>query len=229
MPSRKIGTLAESSLHASLKQWLFEPGDFLEQEVDGWVVDIVRGDLLIEVQTGAFSTVRRKLERLLESHRVLLAYPVTLQKQIITVDKDTGEVISSRRSPRRGRITDLFQQLVSIPHLIGHPGFEIAALLVKVEEERCRDGKGSWRRRGVSILDRRLVEVCATVPLASPDAFAALVADLPPEGFTAADLAASLGITQRLAQRAAYCLSKMGTVEVGGKRGRAYLYRRLHL
>ena len=60
-----IGTLNESSLHAQLKQLLSEQGDEFEVDLDGFVIDIRRGDLLIEVQTGSFGAMGRKLDRLL--------------------------------------------------------------------------------------------------------------------------------------------------------------------
>ena len=47
-----IGTLNEKPLHAALKDWCARPGDQFEVFVDGFVVDIVRGNLLIEIQTG---------------------------------------------------------------------------------------------------------------------------------------------------------------------------------
>src|SRR5262245_41716920 len=65
-----IGVLNESPLHAALKQWYARPGDLLETAVDGFVVDIVRGDVLIEIQTGHFAAIRSKLASLLQSHPV---------------------------------------------------------------------------------------------------------------------------------------------------------------
>ena len=47
-----IGSLHEKSLHAALKAWCLQPGDHTEVPVDGYIIDIVRGDLLIEVQNG---------------------------------------------------------------------------------------------------------------------------------------------------------------------------------
>ena len=41
MPTH-IGTLAEKSLHAQLKQLYAAPGDLLEHSLDGYVVDIAR-------------------------------------------------------------------------------------------------------------------------------------------------------------------------------------------
>ena len=54
-----IGTLNEKSLHAALKLWHAQPEDLIEVLVDGFTVDIVRGDLLIEIQTRNLSTIRR--------------------------------------------------------------------------------------------------------------------------------------------------------------------------
>ena len=53
-----IGTLGEKSLHAELKQWYMQPGDLLEEMVDGFHIDIVRGKLLIEIQTTNFSSIK---------------------------------------------------------------------------------------------------------------------------------------------------------------------------
>ncbi len=50
--------------------------------------------------------------------------------------------------------------MIRIPLLIGEPNLTLEAAFVAEEEIRCRDGQGSWRRRGVSIVDRRL---CAVV------------------------------------------------------------------
>ena len=73
-----IGTLNEGALHAQLKEWYRRPGDRVEQLVDGFVVDLVRCDLLVEIQTGGFAPLRRKLELLTREHRVRLVAPVPL-------------------------------------------------------------------------------------------------------------------------------------------------------
>ena len=60
-----IGTLSEKSLHAGLKEWLSQPGDTFEVKVDGFVIDIVRGDVLFEIQTRHLYAMKRKLSKLL--------------------------------------------------------------------------------------------------------------------------------------------------------------------
>ena len=67
---RGIGTLHEGALHAQLKEWYRRPGDRLEERVAGYVVDLVRGEVLVEVQTGGFAPLRRKLEQLSCRHPV---------------------------------------------------------------------------------------------------------------------------------------------------------------
>jgi hypothetical protein len=50
---RGIGTLQEGALHAQLKEWYRRLGDRLEERVAGYVVDLVRGQVLVEIQTAA--------------------------------------------------------------------------------------------------------------------------------------------------------------------------------
>ena len=78
-----IGLLNERALHAELKRWYTRPGDRVEVALDGFVIDIVRDDLLIEIQTGNFSSIKAKLGTLLQSHRVRLFHPIVQEKWII--------------------------------------------------------------------------------------------------------------------------------------------------
>ena len=151
-----IGSLNEGSLHAGVKAWCSRPGDRLEATIDGYVIDIVRDDLLIEIQTGSFSSIRPKLRALVESHRVQMVYPIPRDKWIVVTSADGHEVIRRRKSPKRGRITDVFEHLVYLPMLMNEPRFSLRVLMTQQEEIRRDDGKGSWRRKGVSIVDRHL-------------------------------------------------------------------------
>ena len=77
MAGASIGTMRERHLHASLKQWYAEPGDRAEIPVDGYVIDLVRGDLLIEIQTRGFSGMRPKLAAMLaRGHRIRVVHPI---------------------------------------------------------------------------------------------------------------------------------------------------------
>jgi len=211
-----IGTLGEKSLHAALKDWYARPGDRLEAVVDGFVVDIVRGDVLIEIQVAHFAAIKRKLAILTENHSVRLVHPIAERKWIIRQNA-RGRQVSRRKSPRHGRIEYVFDEMVRIPALVPHPNFSVEVLLVHAEEMWRDDGKGSWRRGGWSIADYRLLEVTGRVLLETPADFRALLpADLP-DPFTTADLAGALDMRRSFAQRMAYCLRNMGAIWVVGK------------
>ena len=154
-----IGTQNERSLHAAIKQWYAQPDDRLEVKVKGAIIDILRGSLAIEIQTRSFYSIRTKLSRLLDKYPVLLVYPVARLKWITRLDSDRETILSKRKSPKTGTVYDLFPELLTMPKFINHPGFSIEVLIIEEEEVRCVDGKGSWRRKGVSILDRRLLTV----------------------------------------------------------------------
>jgi len=220
-----VGTLREKPLHAALKRWYSETGDRIEEPVDGFVIDLVRGELLIEIQTRGFSSMKRKLATLLADHPVRLVYPIPQQKWIVKVD-DAGGVVSRRKSPKRGSIVDLFAELVSVPHLIADPNLTVEVLLIHEEEVRRYDGTKAWRRKGWVVEERRLVDVVDQLVIDSPEALAMLLPGEVPEEFTTADLAVALGRHRRLAQQMTYCLRNAGVLEMVAKRGNAIVYRR---
>lgn len=224
--SHHISTLNEKPLHAALKEWVSQPGDQLEVGLEGFIIDIIRGDLLIEIQTANFFSIKRKLLALTARHPVRLVYPVAREKWIVKLAGDGPSQQSRRKSPKRGTVEDLFQELVSFPRLLAHPNFSLEVLLTQEEELRRFDGKRAWRRRGWVTQERRLLQVVDQRVFETPSDVGNLLPDSLVEPFTTSDLATALGKPRRLAQRMAYCLREMGVLTAGGKRGNAILYTR---
>lgn len=219
-----IGLLNEKPLHAGLKEWYRRDGDEVEVPLEGFVVDLVSDGRLIEIQTRGFSSMRRKLDRLLDSYSIRVVYPVAVEKWIVKLDDDRREV-SRRRSPKRGIPADVCAELVSFPSLLSHPNFTLEVALTQEEEIRSPDAKKGWRRGGFVIEERRLVAVCGTVELDSPEALLDLLPEALPDPFTTADLAKGLGRSRHLAQEVAYCLRVSGAVGTIGRDKRGILYR----
>jgi hypothetical protein len=222
-----VGTLREKPLHAALKAWYAVPGSRVEQPVDGFVIDVVLpradGDLLIEVQTRGFASIKAKVHALVDGgRRVRIVYPIPVEKTIVKLHDD-GEVIR-RRSPKHGEPWDVFGELVSFPALIGHSGLELELVLVREDEIRTHQPGKAWRRKGWVVEERRLVEVVDTIRIADADALAALIPDGLPQPFTTADVARLLGRPRRLAQQATYCLRHADVIRRVGKRGNAIEY-----
>ena len=130
----QISTLNEKSLHASLKEWYARPGDRLEESVDGFLIDVVRDGLLIEIQTRNFSALKRKLRTLTREHPVRLVYPIASEKWIVRVSKNWRKQLGRRKSPKHGSVENLFEELVSIPTLLAEANFSLEVLLIHEEE-----------------------------------------------------------------------------------------------
>jgi hypothetical protein len=219
-----IGLLNEKPLHASLKQWYARPGDRFEVPVDGFVIDIVRDDLLIEIQTRNFASLKSKLTKLACSHSVRLVYPILQEKWIVRLATDNRGGTIRRKSPKRGRLEDLFWELVSIPQLLSNPNFSLEVLMIRGEEVRRYAGKRAWRRRGWVTEGSRLLEVLDQHLFWESSDWLKLLPD-GLESFTTRDLATEIDTGTELAQKMAYCLREGKMIELIGRRGRANLYR----
>jgi len=223
--SSGLSTYREGSLHAALKALYTLLGDRVEESVDGYVVDVVRDDELVEIQTASFSSAARKLRRLAVDHRILLVHPIATERWLVRVDAD-GVVTDRRRSPKRGLPLDLFHELVAFPELVAHPNFRLELVLIREEELRgpIPDGARYRYPRDWWRLDRRLIEVIETVRVDTPGDLLGLLPAGLPDSFTSADIASASRRPKHLAMRATYCLQRAGATRCTGGRGRLKTY-----
>jgi hypothetical protein len=222
--SSTIGSLNEGHLHAALKALCAQPGDRTEVMVGEYVIDVLQASGLVEVQTGSFYAIRRKLEFLLVEHAVRLVYPIAQERWIVRMGED-GAPISRRKSPQQGRVFDLFGELVSLPHLMAHPNLTVEVLLIQEEQVHRFDQRRAWRRKGWVIEERRLLQVSERHLFQTPTDLAALLPPTLPTPFTTAQLAAAVHIPRRLAQQMAYCLRHWELLLPIGKERNAVLYQ----
>ncbi len=220
----QIGTLSESSLHADLKDYFSEPGDSQEVEIEGYYIDICRGQQLIEIQTRHFAALKTKLQTLSPSYTINVVHPIAQEKWIVRQESN-GEIVSRRKSPKGGRVEDLFSELIRYPNMISTPNVSLTIALIQADEIWLNDGKGSWRRRKWSIADRKLLKVHKTILFQSSVDLLKLLPRTLPEEFTNRQLSQALGIRARLAQKMTYCFRKLDLVETCGKQGKANLHR----
>ncbi|MEJ2242087.1 MAG: hypothetical protein P8Y18_08095 [Candidatus Bathyarchaeota archaeon] len=217
--------MTEYSLHSEVKDIYSTSGDELEVKVnDGFVIDVLKEDMLIEIQTKNFSAIKSKLDKLVINNKVKLVYPIAKQKWILYVTS-FGEVFKRRKSPKKGKILDLFYELVHISDLFKNNNFSFEVLFIEEEEFRCNDGQGSWRRKGVSIKDRKLLSVLDKIVFENKQDFLRFLPFKINQVFTNKLLAKKLNVSVNLAQKITYCLRKMGTISIIGKKRKAYLFK----
>jgi len=212
--------MPERGLHAELKEWLREPGDLVEGTVWGYRADIIRGDLLIEIQTGNFPQIRAKLAKLLKGYRVRLVHPVAERRWVI---RDVDGRKQRRVSPHRGRVEEVFNELVYCPTLPLDPNFSLEVLMVHAEEAQAVRWRGKKRTR-YTVTERHLVKAVGREVFERPADYLRLIPDMH-GAFTARQLSKVAKLRITLARRMVYCLAKMGVIEEVGSVARAKLYR----
>ncbi|MDR3145612.1 MAG: hypothetical protein LBU21_04985, partial [Treponema sp.] len=178
----------------------------------------------VEIQTGSFGPLRDKVKKLLLLHPVRIVHPVIITTYIETYDTK-ALLLRRRKSPRRGSPWDLFNSLLYAPELPLLRGLSVELALIDALERRVQDGKGSWRRRGISIAGRELREWHGSIVLKKPGDYRRFIPAARDGVLTARSLAESAGISGTLARKTLYVLGKMGLVERTGKLGRFYSYR----
>ncbi|MDR1637754.1 MAG: hypothetical protein LBR93_10520 [Treponema sp.] len=221
-----IGTQKESALHRALKfRYAGEAGK-TEEALGDYVCDGVTGEgEIIEVQTGSFGPLRDKVRDLAARGQVRIVHPIILTKHIETFGPE-GESIRKRKSPRRGSEWDLFKHLLYAPELALLPGLSIELALIDVLEKRVLDGKGSWRRKGASVMGRELTGWHGSLCLTGLKDYYRFVPFVRGEEFTVRDLAEKARIDPPLARKTLYVLAKIGAVRRTGKKGNAYCYKK---
>jgi len=218
-----IGTLNENSLHAEIISSIAQPGDQLEAEVEGYFIDILRPEKAIEVQTRNLGKITTKVRTLAELFPVEIVFPIQKIKYITKITGE-GDPVSQRKSPKQGRITDVFDELVRATDILDHPNTSLTVMLIEAEEIWRDDGQGSWRRKGWSIAERNLLKIISTNTFRTPDDLLHLLPRSLPTPFTNRQLAKSLGIRPRSAGKITYTLRKMRVLELVGKQGNSNLF-----
>jgi len=221
-----IGTFKERSLHSALKFRYSGSEGSVEALTGSFVCDACTSEgELIEVQTGSFGPLKEKVKSLCKTNKVRIIHPIVIRKHIELYDS-RGKLLHKRKSPKKGNEWDLFKALLYAPELGLLKNLTIELAIIDVLEKRVNDGKGSWRRKGISIVDRFLDAWHGSIVLSKRSDYYQFIPFKKGELFTARDLAEKAGINATLAGKTLYTLAKMSLLEKTGKRGNAFIYKR---
>lgn len=227
---KQIGTLKEKTVHAVLKHYLEPREVYHEKQVLGFYADILTEHGIVEIQTSHFNLLRKKLSVFLEQYSVTIAYPIPYIKWIKWIDEETGEISEKRKSPKKGSIYHVLDELYKIKPYLLHPNFKLQLLLINVEEYRLLNGWSQDKKKGSSRYDRiplELVDEHMISKASEYKCFLPVVLDTLKDGFTSKDYQKATGLSLKKAQTALNVLWSVGAVERVGKAGGAYLYERV--
>ena len=214
----------ESTLHRQLKT--LYGGASGEQEVrvgNYWIDAVVRGRL-IEIQRASLSAIRSKITTLLESHRVTIVKPLAARTYIVRREQTGGPTVSSRYSPLRRSILNVFEELVHFGDVFPHPRLIFEIVMIEQEEHRVARHRRRFNGPNFAVEDRLLRTVLSRHTFRTARDLAALLPQTLASQFSSADLAVHAEIPRWLAQKMSYCLRRVGAIEAVGKSKNSVLY-----
>ncbi|MDP7040263.1 MAG: hypothetical protein QGI45_13980 [Myxococcota bacterium] len=217
----------ETTLHRQLKDLYANENSQQEVQMGKYRIDLVRDDVLVEIQLGSLAAIRDKIQTLIKSHRVLLVKPIVDRKHLIKLKSRGGDIISRRRSPKRANIMSLFDELVYCTKIFPHPNLCIDVPFIEIEELRfAGQGRKRWRRKNsFQIEDQKLIGITGVQRFSSGADLRKLIPKKLPSTFHTGDLAQAIGEPRKTAQQMAYCFARMNISEQIGKEGNTLLYR----
>lgn len=221
-----IGTLAEKSVHAVLKNY-FAPDETMQEiPMEGYVADIYTGKEIIEIQTRQFDRMRDKLQAFLPICPVTIVYPVTAKKILVWIDPETGEEIERRKSPRKASIYDIFDELYKIKQFLPDENLRIKMMFLELEELKLLDGYGKDKKKRASKHDRVPLKLVGEMGMECKEDYLQFVPfELLETEFTSKEFSKEAKIHPRMAGTVLHVLHYMGIVERVGKQGNAFVYK----
>ena len=244
-----IGRLAEKQMHAAIKRFICPDESKHEILIDGsvgckksdteaesdkktkkrrFVADILDGNTIYEIQTGGFSPLRDKIQWILDntSYNITVIHPIAETKWVSLINTKTGNVENRKKSPVKGKITDIAPELYFFRDFISSPRFSLVILMMEAEQYKKniqKDGRKRPRYRKyelipISLLRAYLFRDVSDYSLFIPD-------DLE-EPFCVKNYSARSGIHGIDAYSIVKTLCHLGLLEPAGTLGRAAAYKR---
>ncbi|TWU17687.1 hypothetical protein Pla52o_49020 [Novipirellula galeiformis] len=217
----------ETSLHQQLKR-CYAPDEASTEVVLGeYRIDAIRDDELIEIQCASLSAIRDKANKLLKRHSLRVVKPVVWRTRIAKAAKPGGPIQSSRMSPKRGNVLEVFEELIYFTRVFPHPNLVLEVPMVQVRETRIPSKRRRGRaRKDYKVHDIELESIEWTHEFRTTDELLALL-NIPAgtSEFITSDLASWIDRPRWVAQKIAYTLKHMSAIETVARRRSGIIYR----
>lgn len=223
MSEKIIGSLNEHTLHLALKKYIEPDSAFHEVDCGSFVADIKRGSCICEIETTSFTRMKKKLDFFLNENEVTVVYPISVKRWVVFVDPKTGETSERRRSPVKGRPSDVCPELFKIREYVGHPNFALKLVFIEELNYKRRKGKRSSVRE-----DRIPLSFVSEMNIVDNEDYAMLVDKIPDSEFTAKEFEKANKLGSMNAWSVLQILICAKVIEKVGKMGNAFIYRKLN-
>ncbi|MBP5569016.1 MAG: hypothetical protein J6X54_07320 [Treponema sp.] len=202
----------ESSLHNSLKLYYANKFNGLtEVQKDGHIYDVIASNgHIYEIQTKNLSALLPKIQDTIKrKNKITIVHPLIITNKIYLTDEN-GELISKRKSPKKGCIYDLFNELTKIYPVLLNKYFSLEVVLIDMIEHRIRtsnevQSKNQRRRYKKNWLkvNKRLENIIQTITFKTKKDYLTLLPKALPQEFSAKELKKALQADKTIPSRAA--------------------------
>ena len=244
-----IGRLAEKQMHAAIKRFICPDEAKHEVLIDGssgcnridseedgnkkakkrrFVADILDGNTIYEIQTGGFSPLREKIQWILDntSYNVTVIHPIAEAKWVSLINTKTGNIENRKKSPLKGKITDIAPELYFFRDFISSPRFSLVILMMEAEQYKKniqKDGRKRPRYKKYELIPISLLRAYVFKGVSDYSIFIPESLDEP---FCVKGYSAKSGIRGMDAYSIVKTLCHLGLLEPAGMIGRAAAYKR---
>ncbi len=210
-----IGTYNEKRLHRIFKRYVCDDANAYEVKIGKFVADIVAENEIIEIQTGSFRSLEGKIKYYLQNTdmTVRVLHPLICQKTIIRADKQSGEIASVRRSPKKASPLSAMANMFYLADVAKNPKFELCIAGVCVEEYRFSEAM-RYRKKGRYDNDVRPTSLCSLCVLKSVEDYCALLPSELPNSFSAEEFSRLTHLRRRALYSVLNFYVKLGVLEI---------------
>ena len=223
-----IGTYNEKRLHLILKHLVSTSSEQHEVKLGRYIADVFDGQRIYEIQTGSLSPISKKIGFYLSEteYPITVIKPFIASKRIVRIDRETGEVIRSKKSPKKATDGALYSELFWMADYLKFPRFDVIALFINADEYRYSDEKVRHRKSGKydsELFPRELIDLRY---FNSDTTFEYLLSSCE-DRFFAKDFSAVHGLKGRELYRTLNMLCKLSLIERDKTPSGAYMYSKI--
>lgn len=224
MPKETIGVMQEHTLHRVLKFYFSMDLKNQEIPIEKMFADVVIDNKIIEIQTKAFNTLRKKLDVFLKDYDVTIVYPMAFNKKI-HLHSEYGELISLKKSPKHTHVLEIMWELYKIKNYLLNDNLHFKIMMLDIDEYRTAKPKIRVRDKGYIRENQIPSYINQIYEINKPSDFLYILKlyDLPNQ-FTSKIFAKKCHLTIKKATTALNVLNYLNVVKRVGKEKNSYLY-----
>ena len=245
-----IGTLGEKQMHAAIKRFICPDETCHEVLLDGshgyiapkesedgkkaqkrrFVADVLQGNTVYEIQTGGFSPLKDKIAWILDNttYNVVVIHPISETKWVSIINKNSGRIENRKKSPRKGKFTDIAGELYFFRDFLTSPRFSLVLLMMEAEEYRRNETKDARRRPRYRKYELIPLSLNSTYLFRNADDYKLFIPDGLGERFCVKEYSALSKIRGMEAYSIVKTLCQLGLLAEDGNIGRAQAYKKTY-